>query len=460
MLDILKNKIDKIKEEYSDIRWEDNYLTRIVYSGKELKYIGSSLMSGGHIRVLCNGGIGTNSFNNINNLDKYIDISSKAAKIMSTNTGKKIKLSPYNPVVDKITVKPKIDPRDISLEDKHDLVKKYNELILSYEGIKTTNISYIERLNKKLFVNNEGSILEQEELFVYLGCGITARSGNIIQSISLGFGASDDYSKLLNRDEEIKKAVENVLKLVKAKPVKAGIYTAILNNDMTGVFIHEAFGHLSEADITQRNKDLREKMLIGKRIGKPILNIIDDSTIPGAPGTFYYDDDGVKGQKTYLVRDGILVGRLHSRETATDFNEPITGNSRAVDYKFSPIVRMSNIFIDNGTSSLDDLISSVKHGIYLIDSKGGQTIGDQFSFGAQYGYMIENGKITEMVRDINVSGNLFETLENISGIGNDLKISEKGGCGKSGGDGGQLMYKSGYGGPHIRVDKVIIGGIN
>jgi TldD protein len=147
------------------------------------------------------------------------------------------------------------------------------------------------------------------------------------------------------------------------------------------------------------------------------------------------------------------VGRLHSRRTAAAFDEPLSGHSVAEDYRFAPIIRMGNIFIEPGSKNFDDLILELGDGLYILDAKGGQTSGENFTFGAQYGYLIKNGKLGEMVRDINISGNLYRTLENISSVGDDLELSKVGGCGK-----GQINIRSTNGAPHIIINNLVIGG--
>jgi len=119
---------------------------------------------------------------------------------------------------------------------------------------------------------------------------------------------------------------------------------------------------------------------------------------------------------------------------------------------------MSNIFIERGTSTFEEMVSSIDHGYYLVGAKGGQTSGDAFTFGAQYGYEIKAGKLGRLLRDLNMSGELFETLQNISMIGDDLRFAERGGCGKGGGGPMQLNAKSGKGAPHIKINKVTLGG--
>ena len=195
-------------------------------------------------------------------------------------------------------------------------------------------------------------------------------------------------------------------------------------------------------------------MSLGRVFGKPILNVIDDGSLRGHPGSIHYDDDGVLAQKTYLIKQGVLVGRLHSRETAGKMGEEISGNSRARDFSFPPVVRMSNIFIDQGETSFEEMVTSIEDGLYLVGAAGGQTSGNTFTLAVQYGYRIRDGKVSEMVRDIVINCNLFETMSDISAIGDDLTCSRSGGCGKA----GQILLTSGMGAPHIKIDNITIGG--
>jgi TldD protein len=154
-----------------------------------------------------------------------------------------------------------------------------------------------------------------------------------------------------------------------------------------------------------------------------------------------------------LMNNGVLAGRLHSRRTAAEFDEPPTGHCVAEDFQYAPIVRMGTIYIAPGPFSFDDLVAQLGDGLYLLDAKGGQTSGESFTFGAQYGYEIRAGKVGAMIRDINISGNLYHTLQNITAIGNDVVLSKAGGCGKQ-----QMNLRSCHGGPHILVNHLVTGG--
>ena len=131
------------------------------------------------------------------------------------------------------------------------------------------------------------------------------------------------------------------LPFLSAPQAKGGEYTVVLDPILAGVFVHEAFGHLSESDHVYENEKLRDIMVLGKRFGGKHLNIVDDPAVPGLRGSYKYDDEGVPASKTYLIRKGVLEGRLHSRETAAKMGEKPTGNARAINYSFPPIVRMT-----------------------------------------------------------------------------------------------------------------------
>jgi TldD protein len=347
-----------------------------------------------------------------------------------------------------------LDPRKVGFEDKKSLIEQYNELILSTKGIFTSSAGYREEVTKRYFMNTEGTYIEQEMLIIQAGFGATAREGTLTQTVRVSIGGNDDFTRIRNRHSLIEERTRRAVELLKAEPATGGVCTVILDPDVAGVFTHEAFGHLSEADSIQFNQSMRDEMKLGRRLGREMLNIIDDGSIPGAPGSYPFDDEGVASRGVHLIREGVLAGRLHSRESAADFSEPVSGSMRASNFHHSPLVRQSNICIQPGTSTFEEMLGSVKHGYYLVGMAGGQTIGDMFTFGTQYGFEISNGRLGRMVRDVNLSGNVFKTLMEISMIGNDLVMTESGGCGKN----GQMLTASGYGAPHIKLDRVTVGG--
>jgi len=162
----------------------------------------------------------------------------------------------------------------------------------------------------------------------------------------------------------------------------------------------------------------------------------------------------VPATKTYLIREGKLVGRLHSRETAAKMGEKPTGNARAMNYRYPPIVRMTNTYIEPGQASFNDIIAGIKEGVYAKNWFGGTTSMEMFTFSAGEAYMIRNGKIAEALRPVVLTGNVFTTLNNIDAIAGDLDMNQGGGCGK----GGQFPLPVSNGSPHIRISRCLVGG--
>jgi TldD protein len=250
-------------------------------------------------------------------------------------------------------------------------------------------------------------------------------------------------------------AAERALALLAAPTVEGGTLPVVLDPRLAGVFVHEAFGHLSEADFVYENPEARAMMTLGRRFGSELVNIGDDGSAAGLRGTLPYDDEGTPTQRTPLVDHGVLVGRLHSRETAAAMGEAPTGNARAIDFRHPPIVRMTNTYIAGGSGTLDDLIRDIPLGVYAVDAVGGQTYLENFSFTAAHGYMIRGGKLAELVKDVTLAGNLFQSLAAIDALAGDFQWNQMGGgCGK----GGQFPLPVTEGAPHVRFRELLVGG--
>ena len=446
------------RDGYADVRWEENRRIQIVFRGKTLTECKTYSTQGGHVRAFAGGGKSFRSVSRPEDLPEALRKAEGASRAVGRSRRRPVTLAPAPAIKGEFPVRPKADPRQVPLAEKLDLLAHYNELALRIPGVTTTTAYYQEWSSRRVFLSSEGAEIEYELLIVNLGVRATARRGALVQQTSIAFGGSGDFSRLLGREEELKARAEMAVRLLSAEPAVAGSYPVILDPDEASLFIHEAFGHLSEADGLQYNPSFRDRLVLGTEIAAPVLSVTDDPTLPELPGSYLVDDEGVQGTRTVLIRKGVLAGRLHSRETAAEFGEPLSGNMRAVDAFYTPIVRMSNIFIEPGPHSFEEMLSAVEDGYYLVGAKGGQTSGDQFTFGAQWGWRIKGGRLAELVRDINMSGELFSTLKLIRMVGNDLKFSERGGCGKGGVGPMQLNPKSGKGAPHVLIGQVTIGG--
>lgn len=454
MRDLMEEALRVSDAEYTEIRIEDVSSTWINFRGKELDSIGSSKTLGGIVRALVKGGWGYSIFNDLSDLKGRVKQACESAKLVGRD---KSKFAPTEPVVDVIKAKLKKDFRDIPLSVKKQTIEEYNEIILGYhEKIQTSFVGYGDSFRKIWYANSEGTYIEDERPNTFVFTVATARDGDNVQNGRESAGGNDGFQVVEGFHQMAEMSARRAVELLSAPPVKGGRYTVIIDPKLAGVFAHEAFGHLSESDFVYENERMKELMVLGKRFGPDILNIIDDGSIPGALGTQKYDDEGVKTRKNYLIKEGILVGRLHSRETAAKMGESPTGNARAIGYRFPPIVRMTNTYIDAGKSTFQDMIKDIKLGLYAVGNIGGQTAMEMFTFSAYYGYMIRDGQIAELVRDVVLTGNVFDTLMNIDMISNELVWlpGGPGGCGK----GVQSPLPVGLGGPHVRIQNVIVGG--
>jgi TldD protein len=453
MRERLKKLVSKAKIPFIEIHLEEREGVKITYLGKELETLSQYIDIGGNVRAFSKGIWSFASFNNFNELESQVKFVAREARI--GGKGKKGALGKVEPYVDEVTVRMDDDPRQISLGEKIELAKTYNSKILKPKKIRTSRVKYQDLFQRRFYVNSEGADIVEEKIY----CGVSflamAKDGMNVQMRHKSRAGTRGFNTIKGAEEYIEEVKKDAIDLLKAEKVKAGVYTVIADPVLTGVFAHEAFGHLSEADFTYNNERMRKIMKIGRKFGSKELNIVDDGTLKGARGSIKYDDEGVKSKRNFLIKKGMLVGRLHSRESAAKMGEKPTGNARAINYRYAPIVRMTNTNIMKGNKTFEELAGDVDNGIYAVSALGGQTELEMFTFSSAKAYMIKDGKIGAMVRDVILTGNVFDTLKNIDGIGSDVTMhGSLGGCGK----GGQFPLPVSDGGPHIRIRNVVIGG--
>lgn len=455
MLDLMKEKIGKLRADYGEMHAEIYTSTKVVYSNSNIEAIQTSKTSSGNVRALHHGGWGFASFNDFD-LDKSAESAVNNARLVSASNDEKSRIYlSGKPVQADIRTAYGIDPASMTLEQKNELAKKYNEG-LKHPKIASTKVTYLDYRTEKLFVNTLGSAIRQVKVFTGVSYGAMAKDGTNVQQAFESVGQHGGMELVLGREEKVEAVKKRAIDLLSAKKIESGQFTVLLDPNLAGVFAHEAFGHLSESDFLYENPRMVDVMKIGKEFGPDFLNIIDDGGEKDLAGYTPYDDEGIPANKTFLIKNGKLHSRLHSRETAEKMCESPTGNARCITPAYQPIVRMTNTYIGTGNHSFQDMVSSIQDGIYAIDYLGGMTNLEMFTFSAGYAYRIRNGKISELLRDVVLSGNVFSTLHNITAVGNDIRHhGGLGGCGK----GGQSGLPVGTGSPHIIVKDVLVGGV-
>jgi TldD protein len=438
--------------DYIEAHLEESRISHITYRGKQLESIGRTSAVGGNVRALVRGGWGFVSFNDLDDLPGKVELAVKQARFVGKEESQ---LAPVDPAVEVVpALKTAKNPLSVPLAEKKQLLDEYNDIIWQTPKIQTSTINYGDSHKKTIFASSTGSHIEQERMDVALRLVAVAAKDGEIQQAGISIGSRGDFSAIQGLHSKAEQLAQRAVELLSAPQVKGGEYTVVLDPVLAGVFVHEAFGHLSEADFVYENDRLREIMTLGKTFGSPMLNIVDTGSLPGLRGSFKYDDEGVPATRTYLIREGKLVGRLHSRETAAKMKEQPTGNARAINYRHPPIVRMTNTYIEPGTASFEEIIAGIKEGVYAKNWYGGVTSMEMFTFSAGEAFMIRNGKVAEALRPVVLTGNVFDTMKNIDAIGNDLAMNQGGGCGK----GGQAPLAVSNGSPHIRIRQCLVGG--
>ncbi len=453
--DRMAEALKRARADYAEIRVERTRATRVVFRGKRLEHAGESVDAGGNVRVLFKGrGWGVASFTTLDDLPAMLAHAVAMSKAIVLD--EPVRLAESAPRTADVVPAIDGDPFDVPLHEKRRYLEHLNGLMLAAGGkIADTSASYYDERSEWWYANSEGAALHEVRPEIGLSAQATARDGERIERSLESLGLRKGWNSVQGKDEMFRAAAERALSLLTAPKVQGGALPVVLDPRLAGVFVHEAFGHLSEADFVYENPQAREMMTLGRRFGSDLVTIGDDGSAAGLRGTLPYDDEGTPTQDTRLIEKGILVGRLHSRETAAAMGEQPTGNARAISFRHPPIVRMTNTYIRGGAGTFEDLIRDVKLGVYAVDATGGQTYLENFSFTASHGFMIRDGKLAELVKDVSLAGNLFQSLQAIDAVAGDFQWNQMGGgCGK----GGQFPLPVTEGAPHVRFRELLVGG--
>ncbi|MGP8336876.1 MAG: TldD/PmbA family protein [Methanosarcinaceae archaeon] len=438
--------------DFFDSRIIEGTATSIILDNGKIEEISVNYTRGVGVRALCGGSWGFTSADGDFNLQKAIRASSELAQGMDSKTPKsKVELSPISRPVLKDIPRVKIDPKNIPIEDKVRFLKDIGDCA-KIDGISSTTAVYSESSLKFQYSSSEDVECEYELMYTGFAISAVASQNGIYQAGResrfgvCGYELFDKYDAFALAGSAGKTAVE----LLGAKQAKGGNMPVILDPELAGVFAHEAVGHASEADLVLEGSSILENR-IGEQIASPLVSVIDDPTLHEY-GYYPFDAEGVRSTKTTIIEDGMMGSYLHSRETAARLGGT-PGHSRAQGYSM-PLVRMSNTYIDNGDSKFEEMLEDIGDGMYLIGSRGGQVNTGEgvFQFNAEKGYLIENGKLITLLRDVSLSGNTLEILNNINMVGNDLTM-HSGRCGKN----GQIAPVT-DGSPHILITKALVGG--
>ncbi len=434
--------------EFYDIRILHGSRTRIVLDNGKLDEIAQAPFQGAAVRALFGGAWGFVTTDNVTDLGEEIDLAKRIARKIDRREDLTLAEAPAGRSV---VVPVKKDPRNLSLEEKVALLREIEDAA-KVKGVSSTQAVYSEVDVTAHYSSSEGLDIESKMTRMGFVISAVAHRNGLYQTDGEGRSGVGGL-EIFDREDPLALARgvgETAVALLDAKAPKGGTYPVLLDQELAGVFVHEAVGHATEGDIILEGDSCLEGKL-GQRIGSENVTVKDDPSLMNN-GYYPFDDEGSLAQETVLVEKGILKSYLNSRETAARLGgEARNARAEGLD---RPVVRMSNTYIANCDWKLEEMLSELGDGIYLAGSRGGQVSTGEgvFQFNAKRGYLVEKGEKTRLLRDVSLSGKILETLLHVRAVGNDLKFNS-GRCGKA----GQLVPVS-DGSPHLLVAEATVGG--
>lgn len=443
--------------DYADLFFEHTLNNSIQLQDGAVNNAQSNIDFGMGVRVLAGDQTGYAYVENIT-LDEMLKAARTAARIANNgNTSVQI--------ADLTEVKPKGKYYDVqapwetfTVKDKMPYLQKLNDKIFELDARVHKVTAFLSDATSHIFFcNSEGTSYYDYRPMCSLGaiCIMeeNGRVENAYASRSFRMGAEFLTDNLI--DTLAKAVVDKTSILFHAIKPKGGELPVVMGAGGSGILLHEAIGHAFEADFNRKKVSIFSDLL-NKKVCDEHINVIDDGTIPFNRGSVNIDDEGTEGQKTYIVREGILTSYLHDRISANYYGISSTGNGRRENFRQVPIPRMRATYMEAGNVSEEDIIASVKHGIYAGEFTNGQVqigAGD-FTFFVSHGYLIENGKLTDPIKDINIIGNGPKALADITMVGNNYQMDN--GTWTCGKDGQSCPVTCGM--PSALVSKLTVGG--
>jgi TldD protein len=349
---------------------------------------------------------------------------------------------------------------DVGVDQKLPILKRVDAKARSADpAIQKVSVYWADADDRVLIATLDGHLIMDHRPMTRLSAQVTATRDGESQSGYSNIAAREDFSWYTNErvDKMVDEAVDRTLILFEAKRPPAGEMPVILAAGASGILLHEAIGHGMEADFNRKGTSIYSDM-IGKKVAEPFVTIVDQGTIPKERGALNYDDEGNECGRTVMVEDGILRSYLHDTISSRQYDVAATGSGRRQSYQYSPMPRMTCTFMEDGPHTKDEIIAAVDHGIIAETYTNGQVqigAGD-YTFYVKNGWLVEKGKITAPIKDVNIIGNGPESLERITMVANDAQLDTGGWtCGKNG---QQVPVSQGI--PTVLVSNLTVGGEN
>ena len=437
MLQRLQDAIARSRAGYTDIRCERVTLTAVAWRGRRLEGATTGTETGGCVRCLYRGhGWGIASFSNLDELDAAVaragelSLAAKPEKPVvlaevpvHRSEGGRVKGEGAAGTASPFTLHSSLV--EGNLDEKRRYLSHLNSEMLRFDRrIVSTLSAWRDEVVESWYVTSEGTAIHEVRPDVTLTAVAIARDGGVLERAADSVGAPGGWELMQDQDELFRSTARRAVSLLEARPIRSTTTTVIADPRLAGVIAHETVGHLAEAGAQLADPLAAELGRPGTRLGSAILTIGDDGSAAGLRASHPFDAEGTPTGNTLLLQHGVMIGRLHTRESAARFGERPTGNARCGSWREAPAARVSNTYIQNGHGTFQDLIREVKSGIYACDAVGARHLGVHHAFTAAYGYMIRDGELAELVKDIVIVGDLPDLLGAVDRVAGDFQWNE------------------------------------
>ncbi len=344
----------------------------------------------------------------------------------------------------------------VPLDEKISFVTRADKRAWGYDKrVKQVSVSYGDGFKRVGIFNSLGEWTEEQRCGLVFLCTVVTAEGDIIQTgyEPLGGIVGCEIFDSTPPEEVAEKAAKRAIAMLGARRAPGGTMPVVLSSEAGGTMIHEAVGHGLEADLALNNLSVYGGK-VGQRVASDIVTVVDDGTIATKRGSSFFDDEATATKRNVLVENGVLKSYMYDRLSAMKWNAKSTGNGRRQSYQYRPIVRMTNTMILPGESDPEEIIGSLDSGLFVKKMGGGQvnTVNGDFVFEVTEGYVVENGRIGELVRGATLTGNGPEVLKKIDMVGTDLGY----GIGTCGKDGQGVPVSDAQ--PTLRIPEIVVGG--
>ncbi len=441
--------------DWAELFWERHRSLNLLFDDGRLEEATSGTEQGAGVRVL-RGEHTVYANGNVTDADDLEALAGRAAAAMAGEEGR-VEVRRLVPVAVEPPSEVRIDPRDVPIEPKVRLLELANAVARGHdERIAQVTVMYRESVQHVVIANADGRFTTDRRVRLVLAVNCVAKAEGLQQTGYEAIGGTVGFEQMSEdaAAEVARTAARRAILNLEAEPAPAGTYAVVLSSEAGGTLVHETVGHGLEADFNDRGMSVYAGK-VGQTVASELVTVVDEGSLPGRRGTSAVDDEGTPTRKNVLIENGVLRRYLTDRKHALKMKLELSGNARRQSFRHLPIPRMTNTYIAPGSSDPQEIVRSVKQGVFVRKMGGGQVdpVSGHFAFEISEGYRIKRGKVAEALRGATLTGHAPTVMTSIDMVGNDLGFSI-GTCGKDG-QGAPVADAQ----PTIRIPAIVVGGI-